>query len=132
MVFPFEKMHIDAGGSGPWDIAEWNLDDFRTVTKRWQSSLDGGWIGLYLANHDQPRIVTPFGDENFRVESATMRAPYLFTLRETPFVYQGQELGMTNPPFESWRSSAIGPRSVASSEPWTAAVSGGSGRWRTR
>ncbi|WP_408957908.1 glycoside hydrolase family 13 protein [Natrinema sp. 74] len=101
MVFPFEHMDIDAGGSGPWDIADWELADLKAVTERWQTAVGDGWIGLYLSNHDQPRLVSRFGDEAYRTESATMLATYLFTLRGTPFVYQGQELGMTNPRFES-------------------------------
>ncbi|MFC7140436.1 alpha-glucosidase [Halosimplex aquaticum] len=101
MVFPFEHMDIDAGGSGPWDVVDWELADLKAVTERWQTAVGEGWIGLYLTNHDQPRIVSRFGDEAYRRESATMLATYLFTLCGTPFVYQGQELGMTNPDFES-------------------------------
>ncbi|MFB6141078.1 MAG: alpha-glucosidase [Halosimplex sp.] len=101
MVFPFEHVEIDAGEAGPWDVVEWDLADLKAVTERWQTGLDGGWVGQYLSNHDQPRVVSRFGDETYRRESATMLGTYLFTLRGTPFVYQGQELGMTNPTFES-------------------------------
>jgi oligo-1,6-glucosidase len=102
MVFPFKHMDIDAGGGGPWDIADWDLRDMKAVTERWQTALDGGWIGLYLSNHDQPRMVSRFGDDDeYRAESAKMLATFLFTLRGTPFVYQGQEIGMTNAPFET-------------------------------
>lgn len=102
LVFPFEHMHIDAGGAGPWDIAEWNLEDLKAVTERWQTGVGEGWLGLYLGNHDQPRAVSRFGDDDtYRVESATMLATFLLTLRGTPFIYQGEELGMANPTFES-------------------------------
>ena len=102
MVFPFEHMDVDAGGAGPWDVVDWDLRDLKAVTERWQTALDGGWIGLYLSNHDQPRMVSRFGDDGeYRVESAKMLATYLFTQRGTPFVYQGQELGVPNTPFES-------------------------------
>jgi glycosidase len=101
MVFPFEHMYIDAGDAGPWDVVDWDLGDLKAVTERWQTVPGEGWIGLYLSNHDQPRLVSRFGDdEEYREESATMLATFLFTLRGTPFVYQGQEIGMTNAPFE--------------------------------
>jgi oligo-1,6-glucosidase len=101
MVFPFEHMDIDAGSAGPWDVVDWDLGELAALAERWQTDLDGGWIGLYLGNHDQPRLVSRFGDDGeFRVESAKMLATFLLTLRGTPFVYQGDEIGMTNAPFE--------------------------------
>ena len=102
MVFPFDHMHIDEGEAGPWDILDWDLAELKAVTDRWQRGVGEGWIGMYLNNHDQPRSVSRFGDDGeYRIESATMLATYLFTLRGTPFVYQGEEIGMTNAPFES-------------------------------
>ena len=102
MVFPFDHMYIDEGDQGPWDVAEWDLDDLRSVTTKWQEGLaDEGWISNYLNNHDQPRMVSRFGDDDaYRRESATMLATFLHTLRGTPYVYQGEEIGMTNAPFE--------------------------------
>ena len=104
MVFSFAHMSLDEGDHGPWDIAEWTLDNLRDVTNDWQEAMGSGddWNSLYLNNHDQPRAVSRFGDdESYREESAKMLATYLFTLKGTPFVYQGEELGMTNYPFES-------------------------------
>ena len=101
MVFPFEHVNLDRGDSGPWDFAEWDLPAFKRVTERWQSAVGDGWIGTYLGNHDQPRMVSRYGDDGeYRLESATMLATYLLTLRGTPYVYQGDEIGMTNAPWQ--------------------------------
>ncbi len=101
MVFSFQHLHIDKGDRGPWDFDDWTLDELRDATARWQRGLeDGAWNSIFLGNHDQPRLVSRFGDdEEYRAESAKMLATYLFTLRGTPFVYQGDEIGMTNPTF---------------------------------
>ena len=104
MVFSFEHVSIDEGDEGPWDVAEWDLHDLKEVTTHWQEGLSGDddWNSLYLSNHDQPRQVSRFGDDGeYRRESAKLLATYLHTLQGTPFVYQGEELGMTNTPFES-------------------------------
>ncbi|WP_423747151.1 alpha-glucosidase (plasmid) [Haladaptatus sp. SPP-AMP-3] len=102
MVFTFQHLHIDRGDTGPWDFDDWDLDELRDATAAWQRGVsEHSWNSLFLGNHDQPRMVSRFGDEGtYRVESAKMLATYLFTLRGTPFVYQGDELGMTNPTFE--------------------------------
>ncbi|GKZ14703.1 alpha-glucosidase [Haladaptatus sp. T7] len=102
MVFTFQHLHIDRGDTGPWDFDDWDLDELRDATAAWQRGVsEQSWNSLFLGNHDQPRMVSRFGDEGrYRVESAKMLATYLFTLRGTPFVYQGDELGMTNPTFE--------------------------------
>ena len=70
---------------------------------RWQKELEGrGWNSLYLSNHDQPRPVSRFGDDGrYRVESAKMLATFLHMLQGTPYIYQGEEIGMTNVAFES-------------------------------
>jgi oligo-1,6-glucosidase/alpha-glucosidase len=98
MVFQFEHVELDSpeGWLGP---AEWSLPELKAVFSRWQTELDG-WNALYLTNHDQPRIVSRFGDEAYRRESATLFGTLLFTLSGTPYVYQGQALGMTNFPWE--------------------------------
>ncbi|MFB6207215.1 MAG: alpha-glucosidase [Haloglomus sp.] len=103
MVFNFDHMRLDFGESGRWTVGDWSLPDLKALLSAWQAGLaDGGWPTLFFENHDQPRVVSRFGDdERFRHESATMLATLLLTLRGTPFVYQGQELGMTNCPFES-------------------------------
>jgi glycosidase len=101
MVFTFQHLHIDKGDEGPWDFDDWDLDELREATAKWQRDLgERAWNSIFLGNHDQPRMVSRFGDdEEYRAESAKMLATYLFTLRGTPFVYQGDEIGMTNPTF---------------------------------
>lgn len=103
MVFQFEHMEIDAGPSGKWETVPWKLTDFKRIMSKWQLSLQGkGWNSLYLNNHDQPRMVSRFGnDKEFRVESAKMLATLLHTLQGTPYIYQGEEIGMTNVRFRS-------------------------------
>ncbi|MBT2292035.1 alpha-glucosidase [Paenibacillus albidus] len=101
MVFQFEHMDIDSGPGGKWDIAPWNLKQLRAILHKWQVGLaEQGWNSLYLNNHDQPRMVSRFGnDGEYRVQSATMLATLLHTLKGTPYIYQGEELGMTNVKF---------------------------------
>ena len=106
MVFQFEHMDLDiTSGSqiGKWDFKRLDLLDLKRVMSRWQNDLaDGGWNSLYLANHDQPRPVSRFGDDTtYRAESAKLLATFLHTLQGTPYIYQGEELGMTNVPFAS-------------------------------
>lgn len=103
MVFQFEHMGIDQdpAGASKFDIAPWRLADLKAVTLRWQQGLAGrGWNSLYLSNHDQPRQVSRFGDDGaYWRESAKLLGTFLHTQQGTPFVYQGEELGMTNTPF---------------------------------
>lgn len=103
MVFQFEHVGLDHGPGGKWDYKGLDLRDLKTSWNRWQKGLAGtGWNSLYLNNHDQPRLVSRFGnDEAFRYESATLWAALLHLHRGTPYVYQGEEIGMTNAPFES-------------------------------
>ncbi len=101
MVFTFEHMYVDAVGEDKWQIRPWNLPELKQVFGKWQKGLsDGCWNSLYLNNHDQPRMVSRFGKE-YRVESAKMLATFLHTLQGTPYIYQGEELGMTNIRFDS-------------------------------
>jgi oligo-1,6-glucosidase len=99
MVFHFEVVGIDHGG-GKWDLRPWSLLDLKEVLGRWQEGLaDVGWNSLYWDNHDQPRAVSRFGDDGrYRVESAKLLATVLHLHRGTPYIYQGEELGMTNAP----------------------------------
>lgn len=101
MVFQFEHMELDQNGA-KWNIKPWSLADLKQVMGKWQQTLQGkGWNSLYLNNHDQPRMVSRFGDEGrYRVESAKLLATFLHTLQGTPFIYQGEELGMTNVKFQ--------------------------------
>lgn len=103
MVFQFEHMDIDSGPRGKWDIKPFALTDFKELMSKWQTGLNGrGWNSLYLNNHDQPRMVSRFGhDGEYRVESAKMLATLLHTMQGTPYIYQGEELGMTNVRFDS-------------------------------
>ncbi|MCA0758495.1 alpha-glucosidase [Paenibacillus sp. N4] len=103
MVFHFETMDIDSGEGGKWNLKPWKLADLKAVTGKWQYALNGkGWNSLYLNNHDQPRMVSRFGDDTvYRKQSAKLLATFLHTLQGTPYIYQGEELGMTNVRFES-------------------------------
>ncbi|MFB6250669.1 MAG: alpha-glucosidase [Halobellus sp.] len=103
LVFPFEHLRLDFGEEGRWDVSPWDLRDLKSTLDKWQRGLDGhGWNTLFFENHDQPRSVSRFGnDETYRYESATALATILLTLRGTPFLYQGEEIGMTNSSFES-------------------------------
>ncbi|MBD8067657.1 glycoside hydrolase family 13 protein [Bacillus sp. PS06] len=103
MVFTFEHVDLDSGPNGKWDLKPLNLVDLKQNLTKWQKGLEGkGWNSLYLNNHDQPRMVSRFGnDTTYRVESAKMLATFLHMLQGTPYVYQGEELGMTNIRFDS-------------------------------
>jgi len=105
MVFQFEHMALDSdpAGSSKFDVVPWRLADLKQVTVRWQEGLAGkGWNSLYLSNHDQPRHLSRFGDDGvYWKQSAKLLATFLHTQQGTPFVYQGEELGMTNVPFAS-------------------------------
>lgn len=98
MVFTFEHMYLDAAGEDKWKLRPWTLTEMKAVFGTWQRKLaDGCWNSLYLNNHNQPRMVSRFGDDGvFRVESAKLLATLLHTLQGTPYIYQGEELGMTN------------------------------------
>jgi len=104
MLFQFEHMDLDSVAghvNGKWAYKPLHLPDLTACMQRWQSALSGqGWNSLYWCNHDQPRPVSRFGDDRrYRRESATMLATYLHGLQGTPYVYQGEELGMTNVQF---------------------------------
>ncbi len=105
MIFQFEHMHIDHGGEkGKWERVPLILVKLKSVLSRWQMELYGkGWNSLYWCNHDQPRIVSRFGNDEsrYRVQSAKMLAAALHLMQGTPFVYQGEEIGMTNTLFDS-------------------------------
>lgn len=97
MIFTFEHMDIDSDGD-KWNWTDLNLVDLKANFEKWQTSLHGvGWNSLYWNNHDQPRIVSRFGDDGaYRVKSAKMLAIGLHMMQGTPYIYQGEELGMTN------------------------------------
>lgn len=103
MVFTFEHMSLDSGPFEKWDLKPLHLVDLKENFEKWQRGLHGiGWNSLYWNNHDQPRIVSRFGDDTeFRVESAKMLATCLHMMQGTPYIYQGEEIGMTNVKFDS-------------------------------
>jgi oligo-1,6-glucosidase len=100
MVFTFEHVGLDAGTS-KWDLRPLRLTDLKANISAWQDGLaEAGWNSLYWDNHDQPRIVSRWGDDGeHRVASAKTLATVLHLLRGTPYVYQGEEFGMTNAHF---------------------------------
>lgn len=102
MVFQFEHMGLD-GGASKWQVKPWSLLDLKQVMTRWQKGLEGrGWNSVYLTNHDQPRALSRFGEDGvYRVESAKLLATFTHLLQGTPYIYQGEELGMTNVAFPS-------------------------------
>lgn len=98
MIFQFEHLGLWNTGDIKFDVKA-----YKDVLNRWQKKLEGiGWNALFIENHDQPRRVSTWGDdERFWYESATSHAVVYFLQQGTPFIYQGQEIGMTNYPFES-------------------------------
>ena len=102
MVFQFEHVNLDQDGT-KWDLASAAAPDLKASFGRWQAALaERGWNSLYWNNHDQPRIVSRWGDDGeHRVAAAKMLGTVLHLHRGTPYVYQGEELGMTNAPFAS-------------------------------
>ncbi|MCO4324543.1 alpha-glucosidase [Mammaliicoccus sciuri] len=98
MIFQFEHL-------GLWNTEDSGFDviQYKNIMSKWQDQLEGvGWNALFIENHDQPRLVSTWGDdEHYWYESATSHATNYFLQKGTPFIYQGQEIGMTNYPFES-------------------------------
>lgn len=103
MIFTFEHMNLDSDGDNKWDLKPIYLPDLKENMSEWQVALqENGWNSLYWNNHDQPRIVSRFGNDNrFRVRSAKMLATCLHMMKGTPYIYQGEEIGMTNVHFET-------------------------------
>ena len=99
MVFQFEHIGLDQQeGKEKWDLAPLPFIKLKQVLTKWQEALDGsGWNSLFWDNHDLPRIVSRWGnDQAYRKESAKMLAVVLHGMQGTPYIYQGEELGMTN------------------------------------
>ena len=105
MVFQFEHMDVDGDEkAGKWTTRKMDLRDMKEILTRWQKGLqDVAWNSLYWENHDQPRSVSRFGNDSdeYREISAKMLATCLHMMQGTPYVYQGEELGMTNCPFNT-------------------------------
>ena len=103
MVFQFEHISLDEiPGKTKWDLAPLNFIKLKEVFNKWQTELDNeGWNSLFWNNHDLPRIVSRWGnDDVYRKESAKMFAILLHMMKGTPYIYQGEELGMTNCPID--------------------------------
>ena len=99
MVFQFEHVESGCGDYGKWTTAKYDFKEFKNIMIKWQEELQGkAWNSLFLGNHDQPRSVSRFGNDNpaYRETSAKMLATCLHMMQGTPYVYQGEELGMTN------------------------------------
>lgn len=98
MIFHFGHMFIDQGQGGRFDPVPWNVRDFKRIFMEWDETFaDRGWGSVFLGNHDFPRMVSRWGnDQEYRVESSKLLLMLLLTLRGTPFIYQGDELGMTS------------------------------------
>lgn len=105
MVFQFEHMDVDSDEkAGKWTTRKMDLRDLKKILTRWQKGLqDIAWNSLYWENHDQPRSVSRFGNDSdeYREISAKMLATCVHMMQGTPYVYQGEELGMTNCPFNT-------------------------------
>ncbi|HMA59491.1 MAG TPA: alpha-glucosidase [Halanaerobiales bacterium] len=102
MVFHFELMSVDRQDDNKWVKKEIDLTEIKDIYKKWNQELyEKGWNAIYLGNHDQPRIVSRFGDdEEYREESAKMLATMMMTMPGTPYIFQGEEIGMTNVAFD--------------------------------
>lgn len=102
MVFNFHHLKVDYPGGDKWTKAPFDFLELKRIFNHWQSGMHGkGWSALFWCNHDQPRIVSRFGDEGEqRVVAAKMLASTLHGLQGTPYIYQGEEIGMTNPGYQ--------------------------------
>ncbi|HFT2186180.1 alpha,alpha-phosphotrehalase [Bacillus cereus] len=104
MTFSFHHLKVDYPNGDKWTKAEFDFIKLKEIMSSWQIEMQkgGGWNALFWCNHDQPRIVSRFGDDGkYRNESAKMLATAMHMLQGTPYIYQGEEIGMTNPKFES-------------------------------
>ena len=97
-MIQFEHVNIDCGKRDKWEIVPWSVGALKQALRKWQNEINGrGWNSIYLSNHDQPRQLSRFGDEGcYHEKSAKLLATLIHTLQGTPYVYQGEEIGMTN------------------------------------
>ncbi|PFM64296.1 alpha,alpha-phosphotrehalase [Bacillus cereus] len=104
MTFSFHHLKVDYPDGDKWTKADFDFIKLKEIMSNWQIEMQkgGGWNALFWCNHDQPRIVSRFGDDGkYRNESAKMLATAMHMLQGTPYIYQGEEIGMTNPNFRS-------------------------------
>jgi len=99
MVFNFHHLKVDYTNGEKWTNAPFEFLQLKSIFNHWQTGLNGkGWGALFWCNHDQPRVVSRLGnDQQYRVESAKMLAASVHMMQGTPYIYQGEEIGMTNP-----------------------------------
>lgn len=103
MVFNFHHLKVDYKDGDKWSLMPFDFAQLKAIFKEWQEGLQagGGWGAVFWCNHDQPRILSRFGDPvNYPLESAKMLATSIHLMRGTPYIYQGEEIGMTNPGYE--------------------------------
>jgi len=103
MIFHLDHMFLGHGPLGKFDPVDYTWDDIKRIFSDWDKAMgDSGWISVFLDNHDFPRLVSRFGnDKEYRVESAKMLAVLIMTMRGTPCIYQGTEIGMSNVHFST-------------------------------
>lgn len=103
MVFNFHHLKADYPNGEKWTKAPFDFLQLKQIFNHWQTGLNGqGWGALFWCNHDQPRVVSRLGnDQQYRVESAKMLATSIHMMQGTPYIYQGEEIGMTNPGYTS-------------------------------
>ena len=104
MTFSFHHLKVDYPNGDKWTKAAFDFHSLKQILSNWQIGMNqgGGWNALFWCNHDQPRAVSRFGDDQkYHKESAKMLATALHLLQGTPYIYQGEEIGMTNPNFNS-------------------------------
>jgi trehalose-6-phosphate hydrolase len=102
MTFSFHHLKVDYPNGDKWTKAEFDFQALKNILSEWQVDMNngGGWNALFWCNHDQPRAVSRFGDDQqYHKESAKMLATTLHMMQGTPYIYQGEEFGMTNPKF---------------------------------
>lgn len=103
MVFNFHHLKADYPNGEKWTLSDFDFLKLKKILSEWQTEMNkgGGWNALFWCNHDQPRIVSRYGDDGkYRKKSAKMLATAIHMLQGTPYIYQGEELGMTNPKFD--------------------------------
>ncbi len=104
MTFNFHHLKVDYPNGEKWAIGEMDFLSLKRILSKWQVEMNkgGGWNALFWCNHDQPRVVTRYGnDGEFHKESAKMLATVIHLMQGTPYIYQGEEFGMTDPKFDS-------------------------------
>ena len=102
MVFGFEHIMSNWNNKPKWEADKLDLVKYKKIISKWQKEIhNNGWLALFMSNHDLPRMISNFGDEKYRIESGKSLALVLHMLQGTPFIYQGEEIGMLNCKFNN-------------------------------